>query len=541
MENLIQSYEITKQIGSGGMATVFMGRHPSLDRQVAIKVVKGDNRDKVKRFAREAVLSAALKQENLPAIYDYFVDAQKNHYLVMEYVDGIDVSDIIKTRGFVPHYAAVMIAREVARGLEHMHEKGIIHRDIKPSNVRLSKDGQVKLMDFGIAKQEDEEAHKNLTSTGIIIGTPSYMSPEQASGDKLTTQSDIFSLGTMMYEMLTGKKPFSADSNLTLITLIAQGRYEPLDRSQVSIPKPLIRIVDRAMSKNLDSRYQHIGLVIKDLNQYLQSISQSQLLHFLMQYYLTLTSKNKNPDFSPFAKLPHVADTPEHNEPPDELSTGEYIAKFYDKGKRKKKIAIAAAVTLIITVVTWLTWKGLWPFDFNGPAFGNVNLSLKSDKTDVLNDVRIYVNDNEWPRSGNFDGKATLNHFQKGRNALRIKFPILYQNYEYNFTLEKENESKDVTLDLDKLSALLDAYRGESRRLGFAVNTDPAGAFVYIDNDFKNIFAKTPSPLTWPNIRATFHKISIQKDGFRTVEIERPFSPNELLNIHVDLVPDKKK
>ncbi|MBX7152661.1 protein kinase [bacterium] len=540
MENLIQSYEITKQIGSGGMATVFMGRHPSLDRLVAIKVVKGDNRDKVKRFAREAVLSAALKQENLPAIYDYFVDAQKNHYLVMEYVDGIDVSDIIKSRATIPHFVSVMIAREVARGLEHMHEKGIIHRDIKPSNVRLSKDGQVKLMDFGIAKEEDEEAHKNLTSTGIIIGTPSYMSPEQASGDKLTTQSDIFSLGTMMYEMLTGKKPFSADSNLTLITLIAQGRYESLDRSQINIPQPLIRIVDRAMSKNLDTRYQHIGLVIKDLNHYLQSISQSQLLHFLMQYYSAVIGKDKNQDFTPFDKLPHIADAPEPSEVPDE-STGEYIAKFYDKRKRKKKIAIAAVTAFALAILVWFGWKGQWPFDFDGPAFGSVNLSLKSDKADVLNDAHIYINDKEWLHSGNFDGKTILNHFQKGRNSLRIKFPLLYQNYEYNFTLEKETESKDVTLDLDKLSTLLDAYRGESRRLGFAVNTDPAGAFVYIDNDFKNIFAKTPSPLTWPNVRATFHKISIQKEGFRTVEIERPFTPNELLNIHIDLVPDKKK
>lgn len=540
MENLIQSYEITKQIGSGGMATVFMGRHPSLDRLVAIKVVKGDNRDKVKRFAREAVLSAALKQENLPAIYDYFVDAQKNHYLVMEYVDGIDVSDIIKTRGNVSHFVAVMIAREVARGLEHMHEKGIIHRDIKPSNVRLSKDGQVKLMDFGIAKEEDEEAHKNLTSTGIIIGTPSYMSPEQASGDKLTTQSDIFSLGTMMYEMLTGKKPFSADSNLTLITLIAQGRYEPLDRAHVAIPKGLIKIVDRAMSKNLDTRYQHIGLVIKDLNQYLQSISQSQLLHFLMQYYSAVTVKDKNPNLDFFSKLPHVSDTPQPTDAPDELSTGEYIAKFYNRGKRRKRIVVAAVTAIMAVVVAWFGWNGQW-LDFDGSAFGSVNLSLKSDKADVLNDVRIYVNDKEWSHSDNFDGKATLNHFQKGRNALRIKFPLLYQNYEYNFTLEKETESKDITLDLDKLSTLLDAYRGESRRLGFAVNTDPAGAFIYLDNDFKNIFAKTPSPLTWPNVRPTFHKISIQKEGFRTVEIERPFSPNELLNIHIDLVPDKKK
>jgi serine/threonine protein kinase len=524
MENLIQSYEIIKQIGAGGMATVFMGRHPSLNRLVAIKVVRGDNKDKIKRFEREAILSASMKQENLPAIYDYFTDSQMNHYLVMEYVEGLDVSEIIKSRGPISPYICAMIAREAARGLEHMHEGGIIHRDIKPSNVRLGKDGQVKLMDFGIAKQEDEESQKHLTSTGIIVGTPSYMSPEQASGDKLTIQSDVYSLGTMMYEILTGKKPFIADSNLTLITMIAQGRFEPLEQKNLPIPQTLIDIVHKAMSKNLSTRYQHVGLVIRDLNAFLMSISQSQIKDILVKYYAIMSSKDKA------AEEMFLSDVIKTFSSPALENRNDVRSKRERSSFKGKATAAASLVIMILAAVFYIFFGRDTSAEQEEIGFGFFNLSVKTDKPGLLKDTRVFINDKEFPLTG---GNMTLKNFQRGRNALRIKFPLLYYTYEYDFSLERDDEIKMLSLDLDKMSSALDFYRPENRRIGFYTTADPPVS-VYFDGE-SNPFLKTPAAQTWLGFRPGIHKILFKKDGYITFSVDRNLTTNEYFHFKVDL------
>lgn len=534
MDKLIQSYEVTKQIGAGGMATVFMGRQPALNRAVAIKVVKGDNKDKIKRFEREASLSASLRQENLPAIYDYFIDGKNNHCLVMEYVEGIDMSDIMKQEGSLPPFIGAIIIREVARGLEHLHEKGILHRDIKPSNVRLSRDGQIKLMDFGIAKHEESD-QKNLTSTGIIIGTPSYMSPEQASGDKLTVQSDLFSVGIMMYEMLSGKKPFTADTNLTLITLIAQCRYDPIDSVKTGLPPTLVEIVHSCMTRDLERRYRHAGSIIKDLNDYLESISQSEIRSLLGQFYQAVTTRNRDAlqKFSQLGRPSSPATLKSQTTQTDYLQF-----RFVKSPSRRFRMIGAAAV---IAAGLWAVW-----FFFgdsilgSGGDFGRVHVALKSDKFKVLSDTRLFLNDREVDLGSHFDGRVTLTRFEPGRNSVRVRFPLLYQTYEYSVHFDEASDTRDLILDLDKMYAVLDLYRPESRKIGFVADSRPVGAYVYLNNDLKNVFSKTPSPQTWPNIRAGQHKLSFQKEGFIGVELNRTFAPNENLHLDVELVPKKK-
>ncbi len=535
MEKVIQSYEVIKQIGAGGMATVFMGRHPSLDRLVAIKVVKGDNRDKIKRFEREAVLSASLKQENLPSIYDYFMDAQRNHYLVMEYVEGIDVSDVLKSRGPLPPAICAMIIREAARGLEHMHENGIIHRDIKPSNVRLGKNGQVKLMDFGIAKQEDDEAQKNLTNTGIIVGTPSYMSPEQASGDKLSIQSDLFSLGTMMYELLTGKKPFTADSNLTLITLIAQGKFESLYHSHPQLPHALIEIVHKAMSKSLNGRYQHAGVLIKDLNNFLQSMSQSQIRDYLIQFYSAVTSKDKKFDSASF-EIPVNAD---FTSTAVDLSYSR--VSFRPTLRHLKKYrwlyASATAIAAAVMLLVFLFSNGTI---FEEPPFGKVSLNLKSKRAGILKDTKIYVNDEEYPLDRSFNGSVTLNRFQYGRNAIRMRFPVMYSSQELHFSFKDETDTLSFNFDIDKAIDAMDIYPPENKKIGVTVNSVPSGSVLYWNNDIKPSGLKTPYGQGWTGFKAPLQSIILKKDNYLTVKIPGPFPQNETLGLHVYLEPYKK-
>ena len=535
MEKVIQSYEVVKQIGAGGMATVFMGRHPTLNRLVAIKVVKGDNKDKIKRFEREAILSASLKQENLPSIYDYFMDAQKNHYLVMEYVEGIDVSDILKTRGPLPPGLCAMIIREAARGLEHMHENGIIHRDIKPSNVRLGKNGQVKLMDFGIAKQEDDDAHRNLTSTGIIVGTPSYMSPEQASGDKLTVQSDIFSLGTMMYELLSGKKPFAADSNLTLITLIAQGKFESLYHSHPQLPHALVEIVHKAMSKNLHTRYQLIGHLIKDLNNFLQSISQSQMKDFLIKYYDAVISKEKNIDM---ANL-DISLNADFTSTAIDLSHSSLSFSPYFKHLRKYRWFYFSTSALLASVLL-LVFLYANELIFQDPPFGTVNVILKSKRSSILRDTKLYINDKEQILRDTFNGTVSLDRFQYGKNTVRFKFPVMYSTQEFHFTLKDETDTLNFDFDIDKMIDALDIYPPENRKIGFSVTSIPPGTAVYINNDTKPTNYKTPYSQGWSSFKTPLQSLILKKDNYLTMKIQGPFPANENFGLHVYLEPNKK-
>lgn len=517
------------------MATVLLGRHPTLDRMVAIKVVKGDNKDKIKRFEREAILSASLKQENLPSIYDYFMDAQRNHYLVMEYVEGIDVSEILKSRGPLPPGICAMIIREAARGLEHMHENGIIHRDIKPSNVRLGTHGQVKLMDFGIAKQEDDEAHRNLTSTGIIVGTPSYMSPEQASGDKLTVQSDIFSLGTMMYELLAGKKPFAADSNLTLITMIAQGKFESLYHARPQLPHALVEIVHKAMSKNLSNRYQQIGHLIKDLNNFLQSISQSQIKEYLSRFYSAVISKDKDIDMASL-DLPAQSD---FTSTAVDLSYSAWSFKPYTNHVRRYRWLYLSSLTLMASALL-LIYLYANEMIFQDPPFGNVQVNLKSKRANILRDAKIYINDKEFLLDNAFDGRVSFNNFQYGKNTLRLKFPVMYSTQEFHFSFREKTDSLALNFDIDKAIDALDIYPPENKKIGFSVNTYPQGATLYINNDLKPSSIKTPNAQSWTGFKSPIQSFILKKENYLTTKIQGPFPANESFGLHVYLDPFKK-
>jgi serine/threonine protein kinase len=205
----IGSYTLAEQIGEGGMATIYKAKHEILNRDVAIKKLKSPSKEATSRFHKEARLSAKLNHENVVSIYD-FVKEARSQYLIMEYIDGIDLRSILEFESPLPPVQAARIVLQIAMGLEFAHLRGIIHRDIKPSNVLLSKGGEAKIIDFGVAK---DSAPTQLTQVGIIIGTPSYMSPEYCNGEELTRQSDVYSLGVVFYELITGFKPFVAPSN----------------------------------------------------------------------------------------------------------------------------------------------------------------------------------------------------------------------------------------------------------------------------------------------------------------------------------------
>jgi serine/threonine-protein kinase len=266
----IGNCRIVGEIGSGGMAVIYKAVQEPLERVVAIKALKPsialDSQFAV-RFEREARFMASLQHENILHVYDFVKDGD-SMYIVMEYVQGIDLYDLLQLTPRLPVEVAAIIALQVARALDYAHYRGIIHRDIKPANVIISHDGEVKLMDFGIAR---DHALSDLTETGTGVGTPSYMSPEQILGDKLDSRSDVFSLGIVLYQCITGKKPFIEDESRTVMQKIRLDRYTSPRRVVHELPSSIERILARCMEKLPGNRYPTTQALIDDLVEFLAS------------------------------------------------------------------------------------------------------------------------------------------------------------------------------------------------------------------------------------------------------------------------------
>jgi serine/threonine protein kinase len=294
----VGSFRIIEKIGEGGMAIIYKAVQPSLKRTVVIKKLKDPNREIIERFKKEAFVSASFSQENVLAIYD-FIYAGRTYYLVMEYVDGHDLRDIIDFSSPLPPFVAALIIREIATGLEYTHNKNVIHRDIKPSNILISHHGEVKLIDFGVAK---DETPSKLTVTGMIVGTPSYMSPEQANGDPISPQSDVYSLGVLLFEMLTGVKPFLGDTNTEVLMKIVKGKYPSPKKYNREIPWRLVKIVRKAMRREKNKRYINASELIRDLDQFIpwkEKANKKTIISQFLRKYETDTLRSTEGSFSP--------------------------------------------------------------------------------------------------------------------------------------------------------------------------------------------------------------------------------------------------
>ena len=270
MVDRIGNCRILGEIGSGGMAVVYRAVQEPLGREVAIKSLKPSiavDSGFAKRFEREAHFMASLQHENILHVYDFTKDRGTMH-IIMEYVQGIDLYDLLELTPRLPVDIAAVIALQVARALDYAHFRGVIHRDIKPANVMISKHGEVKLMDFGIAR---DDKLSDLTETGTGLGTPSYMSPEQILGDKLDFRSDVFSLGIVLYQMVTGQKPFVEDDARTVMQKIRLDRYASPRKLNPKVPRSLERIMARCMEKMPANRYPTTQGLIDDLMDFLSS------------------------------------------------------------------------------------------------------------------------------------------------------------------------------------------------------------------------------------------------------------------------------
>src|SRR5713101_8032376 len=259
-----QRYEILQILGEGGMGAVYKARDRELNRMVALKVIRPElagNQAIIDRFKQELLLATQVTHKNVIRIYD-LGEAEGMKFITMEYVEGEDLRGLMQQKTKLAPEEAVEIMLQVCRALEAAHSAGIIHRDLKPQNIMRDKAGRILVMDFGLARTLEGDG---MTQTGALVGTMDYMSPEQALGKDLDQRSDLFTLGLIFYELLTGKMPYKADSVVASLLKRTQERAAPVSSHDGTIPRPLSDIVGKCMDPDVKLRYESSSQIMADL------------------------------------------------------------------------------------------------------------------------------------------------------------------------------------------------------------------------------------------------------------------------------------
>lgn len=273
-------YKIDEVIGQGGMSTVYKANDPNLRRVVAVKMIHphmSSDQDFVRRFEEEAAAVAQLRHPNIVQVFDFNRDGD-TYYMVLEFVPGESLQDRLTRLEQIGRQLSIgevlKYADDICKAVDYAHQRGLIHRDLKPANVMLNVHGDAVLMDFGIAKIIGGQHH---TATGAVIGTALYMSPEQIKGFEVDKRTDIYSLGVMLFEMLSGKPPFQADSAMSLMMMHVNDPVPDLRQLRPDLPQGLIAVIERALSKDRNQRFQTAGELAEMLRNSLNPISEGDL------------------------------------------------------------------------------------------------------------------------------------------------------------------------------------------------------------------------------------------------------------------------
>jgi serine/threonine-protein kinase len=258
-------YDIESELGAGGMGIVYKAYDRTLDDAVAIKVLRGDalaqDATLGDRFKQEIRLARKITHKNILRTHD-FGEVDGLRYLSMEYVRGITLKHLLSQNRLLPTAAGLRIARQICSGLAAAHAAGVIHRDIKPQNILIEPNGGVKIMDFGIARLSED---KGMTATGVVVGTPDYISPEQARGVALDQRTDVYSAGIVFYEIFSGTLPFEGESSLAVVLKHIQEAPPPIESKNAAIDPKIARIIMKSIEKDPDRRYQSMNEVARDL------------------------------------------------------------------------------------------------------------------------------------------------------------------------------------------------------------------------------------------------------------------------------------
>jgi len=343
-------YELRKRLARGGMAEVFLAEDQLLGRPVAVKVLFPEfaaDPSFVERFRREAQAAANLNHPNIVGVYDWGRE-ESTYYIVMEYVEGRSLSQIIRKEGPLPAPRVAEIAEGIASALGFAHKGDVVHRDMKSGNVIISENGQVKVADFGIATAISGNTEANLTQTGTVMGTATYFSPEQAQGLTVDGRSDLYSLGVVMYEMLTGSPPFMGDSSVSIAYKHVQEQPEPISEKRPGVPEALQAITAKLMNKDPDKRYSSAADLQLDLQRFLSG--RLTLDPAIASEKMETLPQSENTLVNPIAASKEPVDTPHIGGPP-------YPPEYYEPYDRHdRRIWLWGILTIgLIGVLVALT------------------------------------------------------------------------------------------------------------------------------------------------------------------------------------------
>ena len=478
-------YEVIKSIGEGGMANVYLGYDTILDRNVAIKVLRGDlaNDEKfVRRFQREALSASSLAHPNIVEMYDVGED-DGTYYIVMEYVDGKTLKQLLKKRGTLTLSEAIDIMSQLTDGMAHAHDSYIIHRDLKPQNIMIKDDGQIKITDFGIAMALNST---QLTQTNSVMGSVHYLPPEQASGKGCTIKSDIYSMGIIFYELLTGTLPFKGDNAVEIALKHMREPVPSVREDNPSLPQSIENIIKKATAKNPKNRYDSARSMHEDL---LTALDDDRMDEAPYEYKYpeneneSKKSKKREQELEEKAedlKLEAIGE--DTTSAKLDIETDTDIATKVDEeddDKKSKILIIVLGIIFILIVLTLLFVFFILPMFTNKKAVivpdctnlkvsacekklqakgFEVNSKIEAIPSDKIDKNRIVKTDPAKGRSVKKGTKVTIYKSSgedtfdyKGQNANSVK-TLLETKYELKVTIEKkEVEDKERDYDDDEI------------------------------------------------------------------------------------------
>lgn len=381
-QKINERYEIIRTLGEGGMANVYLAHDIILDRDVAVKILRGDlasDEKFVRRFHREAISASSLSHPNIVEMYDVGED-QGQYYIVMEYVEGKTLKNLIKKRGSLTLEEVIDIMLQLTSAVGCAHSNHIIHRDIKPQNVLIKEDGTVKITDFGIAMASNSN---DLTQTNSVMGSVHYLPPEQANGSGATMKSDIYSLGILMFELLTGELPFKGDSAVEIAIKQMKEKIPSVCEINPDIPQSIENIIIKACAKNPKNRYESVVEMHDDLERALnvENKNEKKLEYQFPETELEETKVMPSLKELPIAKKVEV----------DEEMTQEFVDKKTKKANsRIFKLIIVVALLLIVMIVAII----IFPNFINGKEIKvpDVSLMTIADAEKTLKDLGFTIN-----------------------------------------------------------------------------------------------------------------------------------------------------
>jgi len=378
----VGKYEVIELVAKGGMGAVYKAKHPTLKRFVILKqlTLRGGS-GFIRRFKREASIMIDFRNEHIVQVYDHFKEGA-SYFIAMEYVDGTSLDKLIEKNSGLSNEAAVLIFLQMCNGLKYAHDLGVIHRDIKPANILISREGEVKLADFGIAtsKEMDEDG---LTKAGMTLGTPAYMSPEQIADTKnVDKRADIYSMGVVLYEMVTGEKPFPSSFTPEAINQINRGSYTRPRVLNPSIPKTIHRVIRKSMHHKVSKRYKDLQSVISVLRRYTRKYGNQKAINRNIKNYLS----------------------------------GEEIASpsaFHD-GRRKKRFALGFMTAVICLMVLALAGLSLYSMGyyheyFKKKEYGSIEIQAEVPEGYYKDAEMIYAF-SRLTSAYSFEGKRKIQH-----------------------------------------------------------------------------------------------------------------------------------